>query len=110
MLRTYIVDGTPQPHERDSNSKVSSTVTTKAVAGAKSLGNFLYSAVNKAGAKVSEASAKIKKTVEENVSTHIAIILQKTNNPWITVHDVNALKRHGVIDILNFEGFRKQAA
>jgi hypothetical protein len=43
-------------------------VTTKAVAGAKSLGNFLYSAVNKAGAKVSEASAKIKKTVEENVS------------------------------------------
>ncbi|XP_059053081.1 synapse-associated protein of 47 kDa-like isoform X1 [Achroia grisella] len=44
-------------------------LTTKAVAGAKSLGNFLYSAVNKAGAKVSEASAKIKKTVEENVST-----------------------------------------
>lgn len=43
-------------------------VTTKAVAGAKSLGNFLYSAVNKAGAKVSEAGAKIKKTVEENVS------------------------------------------
>lgn len=43
-------------------------MTTKAVAGAKSLGNFLYSAVNKAGAKVSEASAKIKKTVEENVS------------------------------------------
>lgn len=42
-------------------------VTTKAVAGAKSLGSFLYSAVNKAGAKVSEASAKIKKTVEENV-------------------------------------------
>ncbi|XP_037868092.1 synapse-associated protein of 47 kDa isoform X11 [Bombyx mori] len=42
-------------------------VTTKAVAGAKSLGNFLYSAVNKAGAKVSEASAKIKKTVEENI-------------------------------------------
>ncbi|KAJ2954943.1 hypothetical protein O0L34_g3274 [Tuta absoluta] len=46
-------------------------VTTKAVAGAKSLGNFLYSAVNKAGAKVSEASAKIKKTVEENVSTSL---------------------------------------
>ncbi|XP_075984962.1 synapse-associated protein 47kD isoform X3 [Anticarsia gemmatalis] len=41
-------------------------VTTKAVAGAKSLGNFLYSAVNKAGAKVSETTAKIKKTVEEN--------------------------------------------
>lgn len=40
-------------------------------AGAKSFGSFLYSAVNKAGAKVSEASAKIKKTVEENVSwTH----------------------------------------
>lgn len=44
------------------------SATTKALAGAKSLGNLLYSAVNKAGAKVSEASAKIKKTVEENVS------------------------------------------
>ncbi|CAH1401898.1 unnamed protein product [Nezara viridula] len=40
--------------------------TTKALAGAKSLGNLLYSAVNKAGKTVSEASAKIKKTVEEN--------------------------------------------
>lgn len=49
-------------------------VTTKAVAGAKSLGNFLYSAVNKAGAKVSEASAKIKKTVEENVSNILKFI------------------------------------
>ncbi|RVE52556.1 hypothetical protein evm_002675 [Chilo suppressalis] len=46
-------------------------LTTKAVAGAKSLGNFLYSAVNKAGAKVSEASAKIKKTVEENAMVNI---------------------------------------
>ncbi|CAH2095563.1 unnamed protein product [Euphydryas editha] len=46
-------------------------VTTKAVAGAKSLGNFLYSAVNKAGAKVSEASAKIKKTVEENIENNV---------------------------------------
>lgn len=45
-----------------------STVSTKALAGAKSLGGFLYSAVNKAGKTVVEASAKIKKTVEENVS------------------------------------------
>lgn len=44
------------------------TVSTKALAGAKSLGGFLYSAVNKAGKTVVEASAKIKKTVEENVS------------------------------------------
>ncbi|XP_046746361.1 synapse-associated protein of 47 kDa isoform X4 [Diprion similis] len=41
-------------------------VSTKAIAGAKSLGGFLYSAVNKAGKSVVEASAKIKKTVEEN--------------------------------------------
>ncbi|KAH0540469.1 hypothetical protein KQX54_017635 [Cotesia glomerata] len=41
-------------------------VSTKALAGAKSLGGFLYSAVNKAGKTVVEASAKIKKTVEEN--------------------------------------------
>lgn len=45
-----------------------SIVTNKAVAGAKSFGSFLYSAVNKAGAKVSEVGAKVKKTVEENVS------------------------------------------
>lgn len=43
-------------------------VSNKALAGAKSIGSFLYSAVNKAGKTVSEASAKIKKTVEENVS------------------------------------------
>lgn len=47
-------------------------VQSKALAGAKSFGSFLYSAVNKAGKTVSEASAKIKKTVEENVSfSHI---------------------------------------
>ncbi|KAH0955438.1 hypothetical protein HN011_007095, partial [Eciton burchellii] len=40
--------------------------STKALAGAKSLGGFLYSAVNKAGKTVVEASVKIKKTVEEN--------------------------------------------
>lgn len=48
-------------------------VSTKALQGAKSLGNFLFSAVNKAGKTVSEAGAKIKKTVEENVSTLILI-------------------------------------
>ncbi|OAD55430.1 hypothetical protein WN48_04687 [Eufriesea mexicana] len=42
--------------------------STKALAGAKTLGGFLYSAVNKAGKTVVEAGAKIKKTVEENVS------------------------------------------
>ncbi|KAK6631707.1 hypothetical protein RUM43_013771 [Polyplax serrata] len=41
-------------------------VSTKAVQGAKTIGNFLFSAVNKAGETVSKAGAKIKKTVEEN--------------------------------------------
>ncbi|XP_029031978.2 synapse-associated protein 1 isoform X2 [Osmia bicornis bicornis] len=41
-------------------------VSTKALAGAKTLGGFLYSAVNKAGKTVVEAGVKIKKTVEEN--------------------------------------------
>nr|CAD7411413.1 unnamed protein product [Timema cristinae] len=45
---------------------VTDLVSTKALQGAKSIGNFLFSAVNKAGKTVSEASAKIKKTVEEN--------------------------------------------
>lgn len=58
-------------------------MTTKAVAGAKSLGNFLYSAVNKAGAKVSEASAKIKKTVEENVSSSLKSIKKLATSPFL---------------------------
>ncbi|VEN48432.1 unnamed protein product [Callosobruchus maculatus] len=41
-------------------------VQSKALAGAKSFGSFLYSAVNKAGKTVSEAGAKIKETVEKN--------------------------------------------
>uniref|UniRef100_A0A1B6G4E8 BSD domain-containing protein n=1 Tax=Cuerna arida TaxID=1464854 RepID=A0A1B6G4E8_9HEMI len=41
-------------------------VSTKALQGAKSIGSFLYSAVNTAGKKVTETTAKIKKTVEEN--------------------------------------------
>ncbi|XP_076620315.1 synapse-associated protein 47kD isoform X2 [Colletes latitarsis] len=41
-------------------------VSTKALEGAKSLGGFLYSAVNKASKTVVEAGVKIKKTVEEN--------------------------------------------
>jgi hypothetical protein len=47
------------------------TVQSKALAGAKSFGNFLYSAVNKAGKTVSEASAKIKETVEKNVRGNV---------------------------------------
>jgi hypothetical protein len=53
-------------------------VSTKALQGAKSIGSFLFSAVNKAGKTVSEASAKIKKTVEENVSTHNSLVLSYT--------------------------------
>lgn len=43
-----------------------SGVSNKALEGAKSLGSFLFSAVNKAGKTVTEASAKIKKSVGEN--------------------------------------------
>ncbi|KAG6451355.1 hypothetical protein O3G_MSEX007086 [Manduca sexta] len=80
-------------------------LTTKAVAGAKSLGNFLYSAVNKAGAKVSEAGAKIKKTVEENSilgefnREQDAFIKGQEGRggasavpPWIGAHNEPALK------------------
>lgn len=49
--------------------RLSCAVSTKALEGAKSLGGFLYSAVNKAGKTVVEAGVKIKKTVEENVSS-----------------------------------------
>ncbi|XP_045482905.1 synapse-associated protein of 47 kDa [Harmonia axyridis] len=41
-------------------------VQSKALAGAKSFGSFLYSAVNKAGKTVTESAAKIKETVEKN--------------------------------------------
>ncbi|XP_014296074.1 synapse-associated protein of 47 kDa isoform X3 [Microplitis demolitor] len=58
------LEGTPT--EDKDGQQPFGAVSTKALAGAKSLGGFLYSAVNKAGKTVVEASAKIKKTVEEN--------------------------------------------
>lgn len=39
------------------------------MAGVKSMGSFLFSSVNTAAKKVTETTAKIKKTVGENVST-----------------------------------------
>ncbi|XP_018369070.1 PREDICTED: synapse-associated protein of 47 kDa isoform X2 [Trachymyrmex cornetzi] len=58
------LEGTPTDDKN--GQQAFGAVSTKALAGAKSLGGFLYSAVNKAGKTVVEASAKIKKTVEEN--------------------------------------------
>ncbi|XP_033210239.1 synapse-associated protein of 47 kDa isoform X2 [Belonocnema kinseyi] len=58
------LEGTPTD-DKD-GQQAFGAVSTKALAGAKSLGGFLYSAVNKAGKTVVEASVKIKKTVEEN--------------------------------------------
>ncbi|BES93360.1 synapse-associated protein [Nesidiocoris tenuis] len=61
------VDSIPTtPTDDKEGGQTMGAVSTKAIAGAKSFGNFLYSAVNKAGKSVTEASAKIKKTVEEN--------------------------------------------
>ncbi|XP_014224102.1 synapse-associated protein of 47 kDa isoform X1 [Trichogramma pretiosum] len=57
---------TGTPTEDKDGQQPFGAVSTKALAGAKSLGGFLYSAVNKAGKSVAEAGAKIKKTVEEN--------------------------------------------
>lgn len=47
-------------------SKIRFPVTTKVTQGAKTFGSFLYSAVNKAG-------AKIKETVKDNVSSSSSI-------------------------------------
>lgn len=46
-------------------------VQSKALAGAKSLGNFLYSAVNKAGKTVTEAGSKIHVINVSNVSSDV---------------------------------------
>ncbi|KAJ8679009.1 hypothetical protein QAD02_014796, partial [Eretmocerus hayati] len=54
------------PTEEQQQAFGAGMVSTKAIAGAKSFGGFLYSAVNKAGKSVAEATVKIKKTVEEN--------------------------------------------
>ncbi|XP_020280194.1 synapse-associated protein of 47 kDa isoform X2 [Pseudomyrmex gracilis] len=58
------LEGTPTDDKN--GQQAFGAVSTKALAGAKSFGGFLYSAVNKAGKTVVEASVKIKKTVEEN--------------------------------------------
>ncbi|XP_050428012.1 synapse-associated protein of 47 kDa isoform X2 [Adelges cooleyi] len=57
---------TPVSETEDDLGNPQGNVSTKALQGAKSIGSFLYSAVNKAGKTVSEAGAKIKKTVGEN--------------------------------------------
>ncbi|CAG9855418.1 unnamed protein product [Phyllotreta striolata] len=79
-------------------------VQTKALAGAKSFGSFLYSAVNKAGKTVSEASAKIKESVEKNSilgefnKEQDAFIKTQGNNaasavpPWVGCANEEALK------------------
>lgn len=59
------LEGSPL-EDTDNTQQPFGGVSTKALAGAKTLGGFLYSAVNKAGKTVVEAGVKIKKTVEEN--------------------------------------------
>ncbi|XP_067013012.1 synapse-associated protein 1 isoform X2 [Anabrus simplex] len=54
------------PGEEKEGAQPFGAVSTKALQGAKSIGSFLFSAVNKAGKTVTESAAKIKKTVEEN--------------------------------------------
>ncbi|XP_034948684.1 synapse-associated protein of 47 kDa isoform X3 [Chelonus insularis] len=76
------LEGTPT--EDKDGQQAFGAVSTKALAGAKSLGGFLYSAVNKAGKTVVEASAKIKKTVEENVNNQRLIAeLNKEQDAFI---------------------------
>ncbi|XP_044576190.1 synapse-associated protein of 47 kDa isoform X2 [Cotesia glomerata] len=100
------LEGTPT--EDKDGQQPFGAVSTKALAGAKSLGGFLYSAVNKAGKTVVEASAKIKKTVEENVNNQRliaelnkeqdAFIAGKNNEkgeavaPWIGAPNEDALR------------------
>ncbi|KOX73752.1 hypothetical protein WN51_13830 [Melipona quadrifasciata] len=67
------------PSEDKEGQQAFSGVSTKALASAKTLGGFLYSAVNKAGKTVVEAGAKIKKTVEENHYCILQYILSRYN-------------------------------
>ncbi|XP_043281514.1 synapse-associated protein of 47 kDa isoform X4 [Venturia canescens] len=101
------LEGTPID-DKDGAQHFAGGVSTKALAGAKSLGGFLYSAVNKAGKSVVEASAKIKKTVEENVNNQRiiaelnkeqeAFIAGKQNEkgeavaPWVGAPNEDALR------------------
>ncbi|XP_012277282.1 synapse-associated protein of 47 kDa isoform X3 [Orussus abietinus] len=95
-------EGTPT---EDKDQQPFGAVSTKALAGAKSLGGFLYSAVNKAGKTVVEASVKIKKTVEENRliaelnKEQEAFINSKHNEkgeavaPWVGAPNEEALRK-----------------
>ena len=55
-------------------------VSNKAMQGARSIGSFFASAVSKAGKTVTEAGAKIKKTVEETVHNRFYRSLQQSIN------------------------------
>ncbi|KAJ8918686.1 hypothetical protein NQ315_015006, partial [Exocentrus adspersus] len=98
--------GSPSANESPTEEKDSQfgNVQSKALAGAKSFGSFLYSAVNKAGKTVSEASAKIKETVEKNSilgefnKEQDAFLKSQTGNtatplpPWVGCANEEALK------------------
>ncbi|XP_063995043.1 synapse-associated protein of 47 kDa isoform X1 [Diachasmimorpha longicaudata] len=96
------LEGTPT--EDKDGQQAFGAVSTKALAGAKSFGGFLYSAVNKAGKTVVEASVKIKKSVEENKliaelnKEQEAFIAGKTNEkgeavaPWVGAPNEDALR------------------
>jgi len=62
-----VEEGTEGEEDKDKETFGSGLeeVSTKALQGAKTFGNFFVSAVSKAGKTVTEAGAKIKKTVEE---------------------------------------------
>ncbi|CAG0896763.1 unnamed protein product, partial [Darwinula stevensoni] len=80
-------------------------VSNRALQGAKNLGSFLFSAVNKAGKTMSEAGAKLKKTVEENSilgefnKEQEAFLKEKSHEggdigvaPWVGYADEETLK------------------
>lgn len=69
-------------------SNFSMTVTTKVTQGAKTFGSFLYSAVNKAG-------AKIKETVKDNVSFLCSFMFEALPKRPIHLHRMSfSIKQH----------------
>ncbi|CAG0918190.1 unnamed protein product [Notodromas monacha] len=91
--RESMTSGPDSPMSEEDDSKLvkdPNDSKNKAINGAKNFGNFLFSAVNKAGKTVSEAGAKLKETVEKNS------ILADFNREQETFLKEKGLKENGL--------------
>jgi len=86
---TDVIEKAPGEESAEGAEAAGSDVQAKAMQGVRSIGSFFSSAVTKAGKTVTEAGAKIKKTVEETAKNRNA---EEALPPWVGYPEEETLK------------------